>query len=366
MISLTEYFRNTICENNILIETSNLIIENIINESFQSSLLSNLAKEIKKAESQHKSEDKKRAESWKQNGYSGTPEKSEKSFASIFGPITKTQRYGSKKTGIQGLKWSEIKDSDFQKFKGDDKEFIKLLKKLYSKKIKADIIVCKQESQEILYFIKGYSDFEDIRIYQFKSNQSWKSGVQEITAPKYKYNERSLKVNETLDLIKDCDVYFLEINDSMIKNYDQLHKDRKEAQEGIINYDEKSLEDLLTQQKARYKRMVDQARKMKLASDPNKLLEEIKKTNDEVTDLFKQVVNNPDNLDQRFQIDDLIRYTSYSYEEFYKAMVKMREAEKSQYSGEYDREYAKNYLKSAKEYLDKVKDKITEIKAKIK
>ena len=49
---------NNYCDKQILIETSNLIAEEVINESFQSSILSDLAKAIKDAESKHAENDK--------------------------------------------------------------------------------------------------------------------------------------------------------------------------------------------------------------------------------------------------------------------------------------------------------------------
>ena len=86
-----------------------------INESFQSSILKSLAKAIKNAEKNHVENDKKSAQYYKDQGYSGTPTKTAKSFASIFGPITINQRYGESKTGLQGLKWDQIKDDEEQR-----------------------------------------------------------------------------------------------------------------------------------------------------------------------------------------------------------------------------------------------------------
>lgn len=366
MISLNEYFKNYTCNKEILIETYNIICNDIVNESFQSSLLLKLATKIKEVEKKHRQDDQEHAKRWKEQGYSGTPTKTERSFASIFGPLIEQERWGDPKTGIQGLKWSEIKDSDFKQYKGYDKEFAKVLKSLYSKKIKADIIACKEDTQDILYFVKGYAKKEgDIRVYYFVGGENWGSGVHEKTEKKYQYHERPLKVNETLELLNDCDVYVLEITDSMLQNYNQLHNDRKDSQKGVINCDEESLKKLLKQQQARYNKMIDQVKKMKLQANPEGVFDEIKQINQEVVDLFSKVINNPANLDQRFDLDDLMRYVSYAYEQFYKSMRENRDADKSKYSGEYYREQAKNYLKDAKEYVDKVRKKIDEIKSKI-
>ena len=150
---LDKFFNKEVFEEYSILEGQDIME---IDESFQASLLTNLAKRIKDAEKEHSENDKKTAANYKEQGYSGTPTKTAKSFASIFGPLTETPRWGDKKTGIRGLKWSEIKDSDFKQYKGDDKEFVKFLKSVYAKKAIADMIVCAPGTKDIVAFIKGY------------------------------------------------------------------------------------------------------------------------------------------------------------------------------------------------------------------
>ena len=380
---------NNYCDKQILIETSNLIAEEVINESFQSSILSGLAKAIKDAESKHAENDKEAEKRYKEEGRGYKPTKTAKSFASIFGPLEETPRYGDKKTGIRGLKWSEIKDDDFQYFEADteewDKKFVKLLRSVYQKKIMADVICCKPGTKEVVNFIKGYSKTAgDVRVYYFPTT-GWKTGVQEKTATKYKYGERSLKFDETVDVISGYDIYYLEVKEDMIKNYDELHKSRLSARKGSIELDEESLYNLLKQQQARYKTLVKEIKAKKLQADPNVLLDEIKETNDKAVELFRKVISNPENMDMRFDIDDLMRYMSYSYEQFYKSMKSKRDSDKSierakqraKERGEefnekefrkwnYDQSSSDEYIRDSKEYLQKVKKIIKQIEENIK
>jgi len=373
MKNLFEFVSDGLYNNEILTETCNLIIDETINESFQASLLTNLATAIKNAEKEHAANDKKQRERNKEQGYSSDyMAHSAKSFASIFGPLTETPRYGGKKTGIRGLKWSEIKDSDFKQYKGDDKEFVKFLKSVYAKKAIADMIVCAPGTKDIVAFIKGYAKtLGDVRVYYFES-EGWKKGVQEKTAKKYKYDVRSLKVNETLELIKDFDIYVLEITESMIKDYDELHKEREESQKGSIEMDEDSMKALLKQQKARYNAMVKEIKAKKLQDDPNILFNDIKKANDDVVDLFQKVMSKPENMDMRFDLSDLMRYVSYAYEQFYRSMSSLRAAKRSEekYSGreygKYDKERSDEEIRDAKEYLEKVNKMIKEIEDQLK
>lgn len=372
MKNLFEFLTNNIYENEIFVETASLIVDETINESFQASLLTNLAKAIKDIESKNREKDAETAKRYREQGYRSTPPKSAQSFASIFGPLTETPRWGGKKTGIQGLKWSEIKDSDFKQYKGDDKEFIKFLKSVYAKKVLADMIVCAPGTKDIVAFIKGYAKtLGDVRVYYFES-EGWKKGVQEKTAKKYKYDVRSLKVNETLELIKDFDVYVLEITESMIKDYDELHKERKESQKGSIEYDEDSMKQLLKQQQARYNVMVKEIKAKKLQEDPNILFNEIKQANDDVVALFQKVMSKPENMDMRFDLSDLMRYVSYAYEQFYQSAKYLRDAKRSEEKhpgkgyGKYDKEYSNESIRDAKEYLEKVKKTIKEIEDQLK
>lgn len=381
MINLSEYLIDVEYNRLVNEEYFNLTSNDIINESFQASILTALAKRIKDAEKEHADRDKQEEQRYKEGSRSYAPTKSAKSFASIFGPITEIPRYGDKKTGIRGLKWSEIKDDDFQYFKADsdewNKKFIKLLRSVYNKKIMADIICCKPGTKEVVNFIKGYvKTLGEVRVYYFPVT-GWKKGVQEKTATKYKYGERSLKFDETIDTISGLDIYFLEIKDDMVKTYDELHQDREESRKGSIELDDASMNALLKKQQSRYKVMVQEIKAKKLQKNPNDLFDEIKQANDDVVALFKKVMDNPKYMDMRFDLSDLMRYVSYAYEQFYKSMKSTAEANKYEkryierhkndntsipdFASSYERQQAQEYIRDAKDYLTKVKKVIKEI-----
>ena len=171
----------------------------------------------------------------------------------------------------------------------------------------------------------------------------------------------------------------------MIKDYDELHKEREESQKGSIEMDEASLKNLAKQQQARYKAMVEEIKAKKLQADPNVYFDEIKQTNEEAMSLFQKVISKPENMDVRFDISELMRYMSYTYEEFYKSMKSSRDADKSEEHAKkwneehpdkadkdvtrwskYDRERAQNEINNSKEYLERVKKMIKEIEDKLK
>ena len=316
---LDKFFNKEVFEEYSILEGQDIME---IDESFQASLLTDLAKRIKDAEKEHAENDKKTAAHYK--------------------------------------------------------EFVKFLKSVYAKKAIADMIVCAPGTKDIVAFIKGYAKtLGDVRVYYF-ATEGWKKGVQEKTEKKYKYDVRSLKVNETIELIKDFDIYVLEITDSMIKDYESLNKERKDAQKGSIEYDEESLKRMLKNQQARYSTMVKKIKAEKLQSDPNILFDEIKKANDDVVELFKKVMAKPENMDQRFDLSNLMRYVSYAYEQFYKSMGSKRSADRSverakakgaehaEEWGKYDRANSDSEIRDAKEYLERVKKEIKLIEDNLK
>ena len=368
MNSLLNYLDNEQYKSRVLENYCQIIGKEIINESFQSSLLISLAKKISKAEAQNKSEEK---ENYKKYGYSSTHAKS---FTSIFGPVVKTNKWGAVMDVTKGLKWSEIKDDDFEKYTDvHDKKFVKLLKSVYAHKTKANIICCESGTQNPIYFIKGYTSGpkDPIITFQFEPTQAWykRDGVYEKTAPKGKYGERELNCNEVLKLFEGYDIYVLVITDSMQTEYMSMFNDRKESKKGVINYDEQSLDKLLKEQQARYKTLVEKIKATNLKANSEKFLNEIKQVNDEVVDLYKKITSNPKYLDMNFPLGDLIRYVSYAYEEYYRSAKYGNDAEKEakKYPGLdlYSRESSNNAILDAKNYLTKIKKSIEEIKSQL-
>ena len=374
-------YYNKVLENYINIEGEEILQ---LNESFQSDLLRNLAKEIYKVEGKHRDEDKQRAQHYKEQGYFGKPSKNAKSFASIFGPLVEQTRYDSGKTGLQGLKWSDIKDSDFTFIKGSEennKQLKKAIKPIFDKKQKGNIIVCKPDTKTPIIFIKGYNskDKDSVSTYYFAS-KGWKSGVQPMTRTKYSYQERDLKFNEVIEEIAGLDCYILYITDDMIKDYKNIHIGREESRQGMINYDKQSLKNLLKTQKAKYKALAEEIRAKKLQSDPSIFFDEIKQTNDDVVALYQKVVNSPENIDQNFDLSRLMDYVSRAYDYFYRSIKSSRSADKSTERqmqkglspadaikwSSYERKQAESEINDAKEYIDKVKKMIKEIEDNLK
>lgn len=402
MKHLLEYLNDYYYDSLVINEVCNLIAEEeIVNESFKSSIVQKLAQAIYNAE---KSSNKSKIEQAKNDDERygtdyGKHDPRIVSFASIFGPKAINGKYSLVKKCIQGLKWSEITDDDFKEYAPDDKELIKLVKKTYGKKnANADFIIMKGD--EIINFIKAYgADEKSDGMFYFKSDtlKKYKSngvehkytvngGVKELTKPYYSYKHRTLKVNEVIDELKALSeiegvkVYALEITDDMIKQYQELANDRKKSQEGVINYDKKSLEMLRKQQVARYKALAEEIRAKKLQNDPNVLFNEITETNKQVIELYKKVMSSTDNLDKYFDLGRLMDYVSRAYESFYRSMKSERQSErqKERYKAkaaergkefndeeydklDFDKSNAKSEINDAKKYIDNVKKMIKEI-----
>lgn len=388
MKHLFEYLNNYYYDSLVINEVCNMIAEEeMVNESFKSSIVQKLAQTIYNAEkTRNKAKVDNEKERQERSGYSFDPHLV--NFASVFGPKTENGRWNTK-GGIQGLKWSEITDDDFKEYAPDDKELGKLIKKTYGKgNAQANFIV--MQGDKVINFIKAYGkDEKDCGMFYFKFDEikKYSSGneyvspgeLKEIKKQYYSYQQRSLKAAEVIDALKGLasidgvKVYALEITDDMIKKYQDLYSDRKKAKEGVINYDKESLEKLRKNQVARYKVLADEMRANKLQKDPTYLFNEIKEAQDKVVALFKKIIGNPDYLDQHFDLARIMDYTAHAYEQFYSSMKSTRNADRREKEAEeegrdnpkrfrsYHDEDAKRYINDAKEYLDKVKKMIKDI-----
>lgn len=403
MRQLLEYLNDYYYDSLVINEVCNLIAEDeMINESFKSSIVQKLAQAIYNAE---KTSNKKKVEQAKKNDEVlgteyGKHDPRIVSFTSIFGPKTVNGMYSGSKKGIQGLKWSEITDDDFIEYAPNDKELIKLIKKTYGKKnANADFIIMKDG--EIINFIKAYgADEKSDGMFYFKSDTLKKylngseytvpGGVKEITKPYYSYQHRPLKVAEVINALKELSsikgvkVYALEITDDMIKQYQSLITDRKKSQEGVINYDKRSLDMLRKQQVSRYKALAAEIRANKLQKDPNILFNEITETNKQVVELYKKVMSSTEYLDKYFELGRLMDYVSRAYESFYKSIKSGRKSEKSREHAkaraaergekfdpkeydefDYNKSDAQSSINDAKKYINNVKEMIKEIEAEL-
>ena len=96
--------------------------------------------------------------------------------------------------------------------------------------------------------------------------------------------------------------------------------------------------------------LVKKIKAEKLQSDPNVLFDEINKTQQEVVDLMKQIMGNPEYMDQRYDIGNLLNYMSYAYESFYDSAL-------DKHSSQRRKEAAKERAKNAgKEFDDETYD----------
>lgn len=355
-----------------------------LNESFKSSILQKLAKAISDAEAKHRENDNAQVQRWKENGYSGTPNKTARSFASILGPVLSSKPYSNEKIRMRGIKWDKITDEDFQEVNIEDKSFKKLVKDVYSHNKQADLIIFSDD--KIVNFVKGFiGPKENAVLYYFaEPDKGWKTGVQAKEKAKYSYSTRDYKWNETYDFIienKDIfKVYVLEIKDSMIHEYDSLVADRSEAKKGVIEYDKNSLAQLLKQQKSRYNSLVKEMKAKRLEANKEGLFDEIKKLNDDAVELYKKVMSKPEYIDKFSDLGRLMQYISYAYEQFFKSAKDNRDSERrkerakqrAKERGEefdendwgkfdYDKSSAKAAIRDAEEYFKRAQEEMKRI-----
>ena len=374
-------YNNKIQEN--LIE---FIGEEIINESFKSTLLQNLAREIKRVEEPVRKADKINAAKYSNYHYKNRA----KSFSSIFGP------YRSDKN-LQGLKWDEIKDSDFVFIKAgsDEKVIKKAIKPIFKRDAKGDIIICEPGTKIPVLFVKGYGMTENTEGYNYSNSDNkaqcfyfsdnlatHKQGVRELVAPKGKYNIRPIKLAELLPNLDEYDIYVLMVTDDMVKTYDDLTFNRKESQKGIINFDENSLKIILAKQQARYKILVKELKTKKLEQNSDKLFDEIVELNDKVVELYRRILNNAENMYMYTDIGGLMQYVTSAYDDFYQMKkhkleyAKQRDIVKQLHGdnfnqqdfddGNYSLASSKSILRDIDNYIKNIKNKIKEIESKIK
>ena len=206
---------------------------------------------------------------------------------------------------------------------------------------------------------------------------SFSVGFKKKEMKAYKYSSRNMKADEVLDLIvaKELDVYALEITKDMTQTYNEIVKNREDAQKGMINYDKNSLAQMLSQQQARYKTLVKEIKAKKLMEDPNLLYDEITQVQTEATALIKEIMSKPEYIDKFYNAADIMRNISYCFEEFYKYAREQREGEKmvQKYIGrgkeeEEARKYAKewhngeSHILDAKKYLKEIKEQIEQMR----
>lgn len=398
MKQLFEYLNDYNYDVLVINEMINIIVsEEIVNESFKSTLVQKLAQKIYDIEKDNNIKKIKRAKDEDERyPYSDGSKRDPNltNFASIFGPKVKYQRYGGDKKGIQGLKWSEITDDDFKEYAPNDKALIKLIKKTYGKADANANYIITDPDGNVINFIKAYGeDAKSDGMYYFKSERMAKysdgtkykinSELKEYLKDYYSYRSRPLKAGEVIDILNELaevpgiKVYALEITNDMIKNYKDLIDARTESQKDVINYDKKSLDNLLNLQRSRYKVLADAMRAKKLQDNSKDFFEEIKKTNEEVIKLYEKIMSKPEYLDMYFDMGELMSYVSSSYKSFYQSVKSKHDADKNEKRAKdhkadnpkiyrkYNDERAQEAINDAQEYVNKVKKMMSKIEEEL-
>lgn len=373
MRSIVEFIQE--CQHNTSLVREFIEIESndMVNEAFESSLLRKLAADIKKYEATNTKNRKERREK------GGWVLDKDITFASIFGPKERKAYGRTMEKGIEGLKWNEIKDSDFRELpvEGNEKELKKLLQEIYTKNKQANIIVTKGET--IYYFIKGFraGNAEPV-MYFFMPDTPTNygtvkaGGVRKAEKPKYS-STRLVRWNEAFDILNNPGfiLHILNITDSMIKQYKDLFADRKEAKKGIINFDDESLRQLLKEQRARYQELVKEMKTKKLEANKDGVLKEIQDTQAEIMELYNAALESPEDIGRRYQFGTLLQYVNYCYENFYKYVTNKKSAQKNRETGDkndefvakHDERQAGENIREVEEYLNKIRKGIEQYKA---
>ena len=390
MKNLKEYLFDRECDNIILTEAASIIGEEMINEAFKSKILGKLASTIKEYEKEHHLNDIKRQKYYDDKRY-GKINPLEKTFTSLFGPIVQTSRYGSFTKKVRGCQWDKITDDNVTYYEGGyDSALHKKIKQLYAGKNRGLLIICDPETHDIVYAVRGYSNNDDKTgkpkkpsTFEFKAwttadGKSHKR-VDNKTAPIRKggWQKGDLKVDALIELINDYDVYFVEIPNEYITDYDVLVKDREEAQKGVINYDDASLKELAQRQRLHYKMLAKELRAKRLQDNPKYMLNEITKIHNEALKLAEQIIDSKEHIDEGYSIGNAMSYITSAFEEYFKYLKSMKDAEASvekarirgreepESYGEHYRSDAASKLDNCKDRLEKAKNYLDEIRERI-
>lgn len=418
MKNLREYLFNIECDNIILTEACDVIADDMINESFKLPILSKLAAKIKEyqqyerekdvketdrinAENEKRKKDAAEQYDKKHEGninarerskyldsytYYGEHKPTAKTFKSMFGPIVQRSRYGNSETKVCGCKWDKLTDENVTYFEGGYEGTLhKLIKKLYAGKVYGMMIVCDPDTDDILYVVRGYNQknvktgkpYKPIT-WQFTERTYSGNTKRKVIDKKEVYKQRrwgdDLKVDEMIELINDYSVYFIEIPNELITEYDVLVDDRKKAQSGILNYDDKTLDNLAKNQRAHYRALAKELRAQRLESNPMFMFDEITGIQNKINELYKKVTSKPEYLEQCYDIGDLMSYVGRAFDYFFRYLKenqahdrRKKEAEKEgkEYNGSWYKESAANALEDCKESIERIKKDMENIEKRI-
>ena len=402
MKDIRTYINECLEKNEFISEVFNEMNMMTINESFQSTLLTNLARSIKKFEQpahdrdiEREKRDKeahdKRNQERKANGYDEVEYRKSKpnalSFASVFGPTNaqvamSKSRYASyKDMRVRGVKWDTITDDMFTKYDGYDAKFQKIFKKLCNKKLPFLAIACEPETDIIVYVVRGYDESENLSFWELAQQRNkWnkESGFINKQKPKGRsqWSTRNYKGVEMLEDMNDYDVYLLEITDDMKSDYNLLYNNRKEAQQGVINYDKDSLKAISAQQRARYKKLAAELRAKRLQENPKALYDEIKELNDRVISVYDKIMSDEKFIGEYYSIGNLMSYVENCFSQYYDYLRSKKDADDYKKHAEekgrtYDNsnyyiERMNNEINYVKERIDRAKKEIESTEERLK
>lgn len=392
MQNLSDYIYEAQENQSFILETINEMNIMTINESFQSTLLTNLAKTIKKfeqpahnrdieREKREREQHEKRNLERKVNGYDEVEYHKSKpnalSFASVFGPsnarvpMSKSRYASHKDMRIRGVKWAEITDNMFIKYDGYDAKFQKIFKKLCNGKKAFLAIACEPETDTIVYVVRGFDESNELSFWELaqqRSKYNKETGFVKKHKPKGRWGERDYKGVEMLEDMNDYDVYLLEITDDMKSDYTLLYNDRKEAQKGVINYDKDSLKAIAAQQRARYKKLAAELRAKRLQENPKALYDEIKELNDRVIAVYDKIMADEKYVGEYYSIGNLMSYVENCFSQYYDYLRSKRDADDyKKRAEEKGRKYddSNYYIERMNNEINYVKERIDRAKKEI-
>lgn len=392
MQNLSDYIYEAQENKSFILETINEMNIMTINESFQSTILTNLARSIKKFEQpahnrdvenekREKEQYDKRNIERKLNGYDEVEYHKSKpnalSFASVFGPdnarvpMSKSRYTSYKDMRIRGVKWAEITDDMFTKYDGYDAKFQKLFKKLCNGKKAFLAIACEPETDTIVYVVRGFDESNSLSFWELaqqRSKYNKETGFIRKQKPKSRWNERDYKGVEMLEDMNDYDVYLLEITDNMKSDYTLLYNDRKEAQKGVINYDKDSLKIIAAQQRARYKKLAAELRAKRLQENPKALYDDIKKLNDRVIAVYDKIMSDEKYVGEYYGIGNLMSYVENCFSQYYDYLRSKKEVDEyKKHAEEKGRKYddSNYYVERMNNEINYVKERIDRAKKEI-
>jgi hypothetical protein len=127
----------------------------------------------------------------------------------------------------------------------------------------------------------------------------------------------------------------------------------------------------------KYKALAEEMKAKKLINNKEALWEEITKTNQEVIEFYKKVIDNPEYIDKRYNLGDLMQYVNYAFESYYRFVKNWRAADKRverakeqgreepEKYGDYERQSAKNEINDAKEYIQRIHKEMENIQKQL-